>query len=68
MAYHAKSQKTYNDKCNRIGIKYTPKEINEYNRLVEYCDNNNLSYQGYIKQLVKADLDNKGIPYPNDIE
>lgn len=38
MAYHAESQKRYNDKCNIVRLKYTDteKETEEYNKLVRY--------------------------------
>lgn len=65
MAYSAKSQKDYNDKCNRIVLKYTEKERNEYIRLMAYINNIGLQKSVYIKQLIKDDLDAKGIPYPN---
>ena len=65
MAYSPKSQKDYNDKCKRVTLKYTEKEIYEYERLVKYCNDNNLKITVYIKSLIKADLDNKSIPYPD---
>lgn len=55
-----KAIKKYNQKSKFINIKYTPNNIDEYERISQYCNNNNLSMQGYIKQLIKADLDSKG--------
>lgn len=66
MAYSAKSQKTYNDKCNRIYLKYTEKEIAEYNRIVNYCKINRYAVSTYIKDMIKADMDSKNVPYIND--
>ena len=64
MAYSAKSQKEYNDKCSIVRIKYTEKEIMEYNRLIRYIEETSLTKTSYIKSLIKSDLDSKGIPYP----
>lgn len=63
MAYNKKADENYRKKIKTVGLKYTLNELDEYNRLIKYCNDNNLSYQGYIKSLVKADLNNKGIPY-----
>ena len=59
--------KKYNRGSKYIQLKFTPNQIAEYNRIALYCDKNDLSLQGYIKSLIKADLDGKGISYPNDI-
>lgn len=63
MAYNKKADENYRKKIKTIGLKYTLNELDEYNRLIKYCNDNNLSYQSYIKSLAKADLDKKGIPY-----
>lgn len=55
-----KAIKKYNQKSKFINIKYTPNNIDEYERISQYCEQNNLSMQGYIKSLIKADLDAKG--------
>lgn len=55
-----KAIKKYNQKSKFINIKYTPNNIDEYERISQYCNQNNLSMQGYIKSLIKADLDAKG--------
>lgn len=60
MAYSAKSQKDYNDKCNRITLKYTEKETSEFKRLMDYVSKNGLIKTTYIKDLIKKDLDEKG--------
>ena len=69
MAYSPKSQKKYNDKCNRIYLKYSEKEMQDYDRIVDYCNSNNYAISTYIKGLIKRDLDNKGVPYePDNVE
>lgn len=55
-----KAIKKYNQKSKFINIKYTPNNIDDYERIAQYCSQNNLSMQGYIKALIKADLDSKG--------
>lgn len=59
MAYSAKSQKTYNDKCYRFSIKYLPSEAEEVERFKSYLDQTGQSANSYIKELIKKDLDNK---------
>ena len=66
MSYSPKSQKSYNDKCNVIRIKYTPGEIDDYTRIKKYINDEGITVTEYIKGLIKADLDNKGIEYTED--
>lgn len=66
MAYNKEAQKKYNGKSNYIQLKYTPNQIAEYNRIKQYCTDNELTLQGYIKELIKRDLDAKNIPYISD--
>ena len=66
MAYDATAQKKYNQKSKYIQLKFTQNQNCEYNRIVSYCEQNNLSMQGYIKDLIKKDLDSKGIEYQTD--
>lgn len=61
MGYSAKSQKKYNNKCRRYGIKYMPNEYEDVNRLENYLKDTKQSINGYIKALIKNDLDSKGI-------
>lgn len=60
-----KSIKKYNQKSKYIQLKFTANQIQDYERIVKHCDRIGLSYQGYIKGLIKADLDSKGVPYPD---
>ena len=66
------SQKKYEKKrmqsCKSYTIKYTPKEINESDRLQVYLNSTGLSANAYLKELVKHDLDNKGVAYPDMID
>lgn len=63
MAYSAKSQKKYNDKCYRFSIKFVPSEAEEIERFKTYLTSTGQSANGYIKELIKKDLDSKKIPY-----
>lgn len=67
MAYNAKADKNYNEKCNKVQFKYTEKENNEYIRLQTYLKDNNIQITRYLKQLIKNDLDAKNIPYISDV-
>lgn len=67
MAYNAKADRNYNANSKVIGLKYTPNQIAEYNRIKQYCTDNELTLQGYIKELIKNDLDSKQIPYIPDV-
>lgn len=66
MAYNKEAQKKYNGKSNYIQLKYTPNQMAEYDRIKQYCIDNNLTLQGYVKELIKRDLDTKNIPYTPD--
>lgn len=63
MAYYRKSQADYNNKCNRIYLKYTEKESIEYNRINAYCKENGFAISTYIKELIKKDMNSKNVPY-----
>lgn len=62
MAYSAKSQKKYNDKCYMFSIKFLPSESQEVERFKTYLANTGQSANSYIKKLIKKDMDEKGIP------
>lgn len=68
MAYNKKADDNYRKKCNTIGLKYTPNESNEYIRIRMYCDIKGMSLQKYIKELIKQDLDSKGIEYADSMD
>ena len=54
-----KAIKKYNEKSKYIQLKFTENQLNDYDRIVRYCQENGLSYQGYIKKLIQDDLDKK---------
>ncbi len=60
MAYNKNADDNYRKKCKTIGLKYTPNEMNDYLNIIHYCKKNNLTYQNYIKNLIRADLGAKG--------
>ena len=66
------SQKKYEKKrmqsCKSYTIKYTPKEINESDRLQRYLNSTGLSANAYLKELVRRDLDSKGIGYADNTD
>ena len=41
MSYNKESQKAYNEKCKVVRLKYTEKEMEEYNRLIAYIEQTN---------------------------
>lgn len=55
-----KAIKKYNTGSKYIQLKFTPNQMSDYENIVAYCEKNGLSLQGYIKALIKADLDKKG--------
>ena len=58
--YEKKRAKLYKN----MSARYKVTDI-ELVRLEKYLQDNNLSASGYIQELVKRDLDEKGIAYPN---
>jgi len=59
MTYSKIADDNYRKKCKTIVLKYTTNEIDEYNRIVKYCKDNDLAY--------RYDLDSKGIEYPTNV-
>lgn len=57
------SDRKYNEKRIPFSIGYTPADINEGKRLKAYLAQTGMSANSYIKGLIKADLDSKGISY-----
>ena len=56
-----KAVRKYNSQCKSVAIRYTPKELSEFERFERYISENNVNKAEYIKNLIKADLDKKGI-------
>ena len=63
-----KADRTYNEKRIPFSIGYTPTDINEGKRLKAYLRESGQSANSYIKGLIKADLDSKGIAYPDSTD
>ena len=61
MAYNKEAQKRYSEKTMTFAVKYYPTDIIEGKRLKKYLEDNGISANGYIKELIKKDLDSKGI-------
>ena len=62
MSYDAKANKKYNNKCTFFSMKYGQNE-KEADRLKQYLSENNLTFNSYIKSLIRKDLDEKWIEY-----
>lgn len=60
--------KKYDKKSKVITLKYTDNQNRDYYRVKQYCNENNIAVQAYIKKLIDNDLDSKGIAYPNSID
>lgn len=60
-----RANRTYREKHKpvQITIQYKTDKI-EGLRLKQYLTDNGLSANQYVKQLIKTDLDSKGIAYP----
>lgn len=58
--------KKYDKKSKVITLKYTDNQNRDYYRVKQYCNENNIPLQKYIKKLIDNDLDSKSIPYPNE--
>lgn len=52
--------KKYTSKCKEVRMRYSEKELSEYNRLQKFLSENDTSLASYLKNLIKADLDKKG--------
>ncbi len=55
-----KAVRKYNSQCKSVSIRYTPKELSEFERFERYISENNVNKAEYIKNLIKADLNKKG--------
>lgn len=52
--------KKYHQKLKSVTIRYTPKELSDFERFERYISENNVNKAEYIKNLIKADLNKKG--------
>lgn len=63
-----RAQKKYNTKTITFVCSYKPTDIKEGKRLKAYLATTGQSANSYIKGLIRADLDSKGIAYVNEDE
>ena len=68
MAYNKKADENYRKKIDRMAIKYGISELKESERLRMYLEQSGQSANSYIKSLIKRDLDEKGIAYPDSMD
>ena len=61
MAYNAEAQKKYREKTINFLVKYYPTDIDYGKKLKEYLADTGQSANSYLKELIKADLDSKGV-------
>lgn len=60
--------KKYNKKKLPFALVYTPSDIQDGLRLKHYIESNGISCNAYLKELVKRDLDSKGIKYADSMD
>lgn len=70
MAYNKEVQSRYRKKIAQFKAEYSLSEEDkrEASRIRAYLAESGQSANSYIKALVKADLDAKGVPYPDNID
>lgn len=70
MAYNKEVQSRYKKKIAQFKAEYSLSEEDkrEALRIRTYLKKTGQSANAYIKALIKRDLDNKGIPYPDNQE
>lgn len=61
-----KAVRKYNEKTMSFAIKYAVPDIQDGKRLKAYLATTGMSANAYIKKLIKADLDSKGVDYPEE--
>lgn len=64
MAYYKNSQAKYKQKLKQYKVQYNLQE-QDGERLDAYLKQSGLSANSYLKQIIKADLDNKGFNIDN---
>lgn len=70
MAYNKEVQSRYRKKIVQFKAEYSLSEEDkkEASRIRAYLKESGQSANAYLKALIKADLDAKGIPYPDNID
>ena len=66
MAYNKQNQADYNKKRKQFKVQYSLSDDKEALRLQKYLNDNKLTANDYLKQIIKIDLDNKGIEYTEE--
>lgn len=61
MAYSKKSQADYKKKLKQFKVQYNLQDNAEGLRLQKYLDDTKQSANSYLKELIKKDLDEKGV-------
>lgn len=61
MSYSKEAQKRYSKKTMTFAVKYYPTDIEYGQKLKEYLAHTGQSANSYLKELIKADLDSKGV-------
>ena len=61
MAYNYENQKKYNNSCNVVRIKYSKTDMSDYNAMISYIESLGITTTAYIKQLIRKDLESKGL-------
>lgn len=51
------AKKRYKAKTIQKQIEYSPNEAEEYKRIDEYCRQMDISYQRYVKDLIRRDME-----------
>ena len=59
-----KAVKKYREKTVSFAVKYSAVDAEQGKRLKAYLANNGQSANAYIKNLIRHDLDIKGVEYP----
>lgn len=70
MAYNKEVQSRYRRKIAQFKAEYSLSEEDkrEASRIKAYLKESGQSANAYLKALIKADLDAKGVPYPDDAD
>lgn len=61
MAYSKKSQADYKKKIKQFKVQYNLQDNNDGLRFQKYLKETGQSANGYLKELIKKDMDSKGI-------
>ena len=66
MAYNKEVQSAYKKKLKQFKVQYNLQDNIEGLRVQKFLDDNNLTANSYIKELLKKDMDDRGIPYKEE--